>query len=633
MLFAGFNVAEGEYSPARGRRWSARSANLVGSWIAYAVGYYGRIELLEKHGKQAAHQALAPRVGRPLVRALRRRRPSSSRMLPIIRTFISLPGRRRADAVLALHACFTVRSAASRGSSCSTFIGKQVGDNWDGLEGHAALRRLRGRGADRRRASSTSSCAGGAAAARGRAAPMRGLTARCRCATRSRSGVLHGPGRAAAGLLLGPHRRSCRGCSAGPTRELDPRAAQGVRGRAARRHRGGAAGRACATRSARPRAGSTAAARRWSLGSFVPPAVVGLHARAPDRAAAGHAARRSPAGLLAGSAAMAAADRAAPTGRRREEAGLRRRARARLAQACALVPGVSRNGATLAAARLRGFDRADANALSRHVALPVIVGATALKGARLAAPRAAAGARRAPSPPASAPSFASTLGLDAADPRRSSATARSRPTPPTAPRSRRLVLRRALAESVAMSDAYAAAGVDTGAGRPRASARSSTCCARSSPAARRASVLAARPLRQRAAGGADDLGIALSHRRRRLEAHRRRAGRPLDTVGHRLRRDERQRPRLRRRRADRAARLPRGRAGRPRRAGARSPTGLKVGAEAAGVEIPGGELARAARADPRPSLAARLRPLRRPRSAPSRSTRSSPARDARPATR
>ena len=38
------------------------------------------------------------------------------------------------------------------------------------------------------------------------------------------------------------------------------------------------------------------------------------------------------------------------------------------------IPGVSRNGMTLAAARLRGFDREDANVLSRHVALPVIVG-------------------------------------------------------------------------------------------------------------------------------------------------------------------------------------------------------------------------------------------------------------------
>jgi undecaprenyl-diphosphatase len=53
-------------------------------------------------------------------------------------------------------------------------------------------------------------------------------------------------------------------------------------------------------------------------------------------------------------------------------------------QAAALVPGVSRNGATLTAARLRRFRRGAANRLSRHAALPIIVGAACLKGARLA---------------------------------------------------------------------------------------------------------------------------------------------------------------------------------------------------------------------------------------------------------
>jgi undecaprenyl-diphosphatase len=81
---------------------------------------------------------------------------------------------------------------------------------------------------------------------------------------------------------------------------------------------------------------------------------------------------------------MAAADRVGPTGRTREDAGAVDALWLGLAQACALVPGVSRNGMTLAAARWRGFDREDANALSRHVALPIIVGATALKGTRLA---------------------------------------------------------------------------------------------------------------------------------------------------------------------------------------------------------------------------------------------------------
>jgi undecaprenyl-diphosphatase len=79
-----------------------------------------------------------------------------------------------------------------------------------------------------------------------------------------------------------------------------------------------------------------------------------------------------------------------------------------VAQACALVPGVSRNGATLAAARARGFAREDADVLSRHVALPIIVGATALKGTRLAKRGLPAGTARA-FLAGTAASFAATL--------------------------------------------------------------------------------------------------------------------------------------------------------------------------------------------------------------------------------
>ena len=53
------------------------------------------------------------------------------------------------------------------------------------------------------------------------------------------------------------------------------------------------------------------------------------------------------------------------------------------AQACALAPGVSRNGATLTAARLLRFERRAANRLSRHAALPIIFAAAGLKGVRL----------------------------------------------------------------------------------------------------------------------------------------------------------------------------------------------------------------------------------------------------------
>lgn len=98
------------------------------------------------------------------------------------------------------------------------------------------------------------------------------------------------------------------------------------------------------------------------------------------------------AGLVAGALAMVAADR---TPARRTEPTLVDGLVLGAAQALALIPGVSRSGATLATARARGFGRADAAALSREVALPVLAGAAALKGARLVTRRPPAATVRA----------------------------------------------------------------------------------------------------------------------------------------------------------------------------------------------------------------------------------------------
>src|SRR4051812_7753627 len=51
MLFAGFDVSRGHYSLFAAVAVGS-VANLIGSWIAYAIGYYGRIDVLEKHGKK-----------------------------------------------------------------------------------------------------------------------------------------------------------------------------------------------------------------------------------------------------------------------------------------------------------------------------------------------------------------------------------------------------------------------------------------------------------------------------------------------------------------------------------------------------------------------------------------------------
>ncbi|HYH59197.1 MAG TPA: undecaprenyl-diphosphate phosphatase [Thermoleophilaceae bacterium] len=94
-------------------------------------------------------------------------------------------------------------------------------------------------------------------------------------------------------------------------------------------------------------------------------------------------------GQIAGGIALVLGDRA-PERRGGNQAGLRDALLVGLAQALALVPGVSRTGAALTAARLLGFRRDAAAQLAREAGLPVIVGATALKLARTREARASA---------------------------------------------------------------------------------------------------------------------------------------------------------------------------------------------------------------------------------------------------
>jgi membrane protein DedA with SNARE-associated domain len=127
MLFAGFNVSNGKYS-----LFAAVAAgvlgNLVGSWIAYGVGYHGRVDLLEKHGKalhvKREHLEWADRwfqrYGSPTV--------FFTRMMPIIRTFISLPAG-IARMPFWRFTAFTVAGCIPW-VLMLTLIGKAAGDNW-----------------------------------------------------------------------------------------------------------------------------------------------------------------------------------------------------------------------------------------------------------------------------------------------------------------------------------------------------------------------------------------------------------------------------------------------------------------------------------------------------------------------
>jgi membrane protein DedA with SNARE-associated domain len=133
MLFAGFNVARGEYSLLAITVIGA-CANLVGSWVAYLIGYYGRIDLLERHGGklhisqrhlQRADNWFA-RYGTATV--------FFARMVPLVRTFISLPaGVAKMSfwrfSVLTLAGCVPWVLALG-------IIGQQTGQNWQHWRGY-----------------------------------------------------------------------------------------------------------------------------------------------------------------------------------------------------------------------------------------------------------------------------------------------------------------------------------------------------------------------------------------------------------------------------------------------------------------------------------------------------------------
>jgi membrane protein DedA with SNARE-associated domain len=127
MLFAGSSVAAGDLT-LFGVVAAGVLGNLVGSWIAYAVGYYGRIDLLEKN--KLIH--ISPKHLKWADDWFARHGDATvffSRMLPIVRTFISLP----AGVAKMPFWRFTAYTLAG----CIPWVlllalvGQSVGDNWE----------------------------------------------------------------------------------------------------------------------------------------------------------------------------------------------------------------------------------------------------------------------------------------------------------------------------------------------------------------------------------------------------------------------------------------------------------------------------------------------------------------------
>jgi membrane protein DedA with SNARE-associated domain len=127
MLFAGFAVSQGRFS-LLAITVAGVAGNLIGSWLSYGVGYFGRLELVDRHARKFH---VNPRHLEWADRWFARYGDATAfftRMLPIIRTFISLP----AGVARMPFMRFTVFTLLG----CIPwvfmlgFIGQQVGHSW-----------------------------------------------------------------------------------------------------------------------------------------------------------------------------------------------------------------------------------------------------------------------------------------------------------------------------------------------------------------------------------------------------------------------------------------------------------------------------------------------------------------------
>ena len=132
MLFAGFSVSNGELTLI-GVVTAGVLGNLAGSWIAYAAGYYGRLDLLEKN--RLIH--VSPRHLRWADDWFERYGAATvffSRMLPIVRTFISLPAG-VAKMPFWRFSAYTLAGCIPWVLALA-LVGKSVGENWEEWRDH-----------------------------------------------------------------------------------------------------------------------------------------------------------------------------------------------------------------------------------------------------------------------------------------------------------------------------------------------------------------------------------------------------------------------------------------------------------------------------------------------------------------
>src|SRR6185312_1112997 len=127
MMFAGFNVSDGKF-PLWAAVVVAVLGELTGALIAYGVGYFGRVDLIEKHGKRLH---VSPAKLQTADRWFARHGEATvffGRMIPVVRAFVSLPAG-VARMPLRRFIPFTVLGSAPWLLAWA-LAGRAAGDNW-----------------------------------------------------------------------------------------------------------------------------------------------------------------------------------------------------------------------------------------------------------------------------------------------------------------------------------------------------------------------------------------------------------------------------------------------------------------------------------------------------------------------
>ena len=135
LPFAGWSVSKGLTELLTSSPWSYWGAviagvvgNTVGSLASYAIGAYGGRPPVERYGKYVLISAHDLELADRWFAKYGEATVFFSRMLPIVRTFISVPVGHRADAALALHAVLDPRGHPW--VMLLVWGGMQLGDHW-----------------------------------------------------------------------------------------------------------------------------------------------------------------------------------------------------------------------------------------------------------------------------------------------------------------------------------------------------------------------------------------------------------------------------------------------------------------------------------------------------------------------